>query len=153
MSASDKKKLRKEQKIAAMTERQKRAQQEAKKVKAYTLTFAIVMVLVVAIVVGVIVTPLVEGIIRRNSHAVTIGGHELTTSRLNYFYRDAISNHQQQIYSQYYSTFGNYWTYLLGYDVSKPLDEQVRNSETGDTWADYFIDEAVEKRQECLCPV
>lgn len=144
MSASNKKKLRKEQNLAAMTEKQKKEQQEAKKLKAYTLTFAIVMVLVVAIVVGVIVSPMIDGVIRRNSHAVTIGEHKLNTAELTYFYFDAINEHQQKVYDQYYNTFGNYWAIMLGFDTTKSLNEQTYDEESGKTWAEYFMDTAIE---------
>ncbi len=144
MSASNKKKLRKEQKAAALTAKQKQEQAEAKKLKAYTLTFAIVMVLVVAIVVGVIVTPMIDGIIRRNSTTVTIGEHELSAAELTYFYVDAISEYQQNIYNQYYSSFGDYWSIMLDFDTTKPLNEQTYDKETGKTWADYFMDTAIQ---------
>ena len=145
MSASNKKKLRKEQNAAAMTEKQKKEQQEARKLKAYTWTFAIVMILVVAIVVGVVVTPLVDGLIRRGSHAVTVGDHKLSAADLTYFYIDAISDHQQQVYTQYYNTFGNYWSMMLGFDTTKPLNEQKYNEDK--SWADHFVDSAIEDAQ------
>ena len=148
MSASSKKKLRKEQNAAAMTERQKKEQQEAKKLKAYTLTFAIVMVLVVAIVVGVIVSPMIDGLVRRNSNAVTIGEHKLSTADLTYFYFDAISEYQQTVYNQYYSSFGNYWSYMLGFDTTKPLNEQMYDEKEGKTWADHFIDTAIDTAKD-----
>lgn len=144
MSASNKKKLRNELNAAAMTEKQKQELKEAKTLKAYTLTFAVVMVLVVAIVVGVVVSPLIDGALRRNSHAITVGDHKLTTAELTYFYVDAISEYQNDIYSTYYSTFGSYWSYMLGFDTSEPLDEQIKDKETNETWADYFINEAIE---------
>lgn len=144
MSASNKKKLRNELNAAAMTEKQKQEQKEAKTLKAYTLTFAVVMVLVVAIVVGVVVSPLIDGALRRNSHAITVGEHELTTAELTYFYVDAISEYQNEVYSTYYSTFGSYWSYMLGFDTSEPLDEQIKDKDTNETWADYFINEAIE---------
>ena len=144
MSASDKKKLRKEQNAALLTEKQKNERKEARKLKAYTWTFAIVMVLVVAIVVGVVVTPLIDGAIRRNSHAITIGDHEITSGELTYFYMDAINEHQQEVYSQYYESFGDYWTMMLGFDTTKPLDEQNYDTDSGKTWADYFLDKAIE---------
>ncbi len=125
-----------------MTQKQKREQQEAKKLKAYTWTFAVIMILVVAIVVGVVVTPLIDGIIRRSSQAVTIGSHKLSAADLTYFYIDAISEHQEQVYSQYYNTFGNYWSIMLGYDTTKPLNEQKYDNDK--TWADYFVDMAIE---------
>ena len=136
MSASNKKKLRKEQNLAAMTEKQKKEQQEAKKLKAYTLTFAIIMVLVVAIVVGVIVSPMIDGLVRRSSNAVTIGEHKLSAADLTFFYIDAISEHQQNVYDQYYSSFGDYWSIMLGFDTTKPLNEQQYNEEGDKTWAD-----------------
>ncbi len=144
MSASNKKKLRNELNAAAMTEKQKQELKEAKTLKAYTLTFAVVMVLVVAIVVGVVVSPMIDGALRRNSHAVTIGDHKLTTAELTYFYVDSISDYQNDTYSKYYSTFGSYWSYMLGFDTSKPLDEQIKDKDTNETWADYFIEQAIE---------
>lgn len=141
MSASNKKKLRKEQNLAAMTEKQKRERQEAMKLKAYTLTFAIVMVLVVAIVVGVIATPMIDGIVRRTSKTVAIGENKLTVADLTFYYIDAISEYQQTVYEQYYSSFGSYWSFMLGFDTTVPLNEQTYDTDT--TWADYFIDSAI----------
>ena len=144
MSASSKKKLRNEQKAALLTEKQKKEQQEAKKMKALTLTFAVVMVLVVAILVGVTVTPSIEGIVRRSSHAVTIGDHKLTAAELTYFYIDAISDYQNSVYQSYYSYYGDYWYLALGFSTSAPLNSQDYDEETGETWADYFMDMAIE---------
>ena len=144
MSASNKKKLRKELKAAAMTEKQVQEQREAKKTKAYTLTFAIVMILVVAVVVGVLVTPYIQGGLRRLTHAVTIGNHELTSDELTYYYIDAISSYQDEVYNQYYSYYGNYWYYMLGFDTTLALNKQVKDSTTNQTWADYFVELAVD---------
>ena len=148
MSASNKKKLRKEQNVAAMTEKQKKEQQEARKLKAYTLTFAVVMVLVIAIVVGVVVSPLIDGAIRRSSQAITIGDHKVSTAELTYFYFDAINEHQQEVYNQYYSQFGEYWSIMLGFDTTKSLDEQTYDKESGKTWAQYFMDKAIENARD-----
>ncbi len=144
MSASDKKKLRKEQRVAAMTQKQKAAEKEAKKLKAYTLSFIVAIVVCVAVVVGVILSPMINGAIRNNSHAITVGNHELNAVELSYFYVDAITEHQNQTYNDYYGTFGNYWSYMLGYDTSKPLNEQIHDSESGENWADHFVNEAIE---------
>ena len=137
MSASDKKKLRKEQNAAAMTERQKKERSEAKKLKAFTFTFIVLMVLIVSIFLGITLRNPVTGLINRATNAVTVGGHTLTTVELNYHYKDFIQNFANQ-----YSDYGTYAsTYLMlytGLDVSKPLDEQIYNKDTGETWADYF---------------
>ncbi len=139
MSASNKKKLRKELNTAAMTEKQRKELKEAKKLKAYTITFAVVMVLVVAILVGVLVKAPIAGMLDRNSHAVTIGEHELSAAELNYYYVDAIRGYCNEIQQ----TYGNYAMYFLGFDTAKPLGEQEYNKDKGTTWADHFIEEAI----------
>ena len=141
MSASSKKKLRKEQNAAAMTEKQQKELKEAKTLKAYTLTFAVVMILVVAIVLGVTLSGPVIGVINRNTHAVTVGEHKLTTTDLSYFYVDAITDYYTNIYNQYYPSYGNYWQLALPFDISKPLDEQAKDDSN---WGDYFVEQAIE---------
>ena len=141
MSASDKKKLRKEQNAAAMTARQKKATKEAKALKTYTFTFIILMVLIVSVFLGITLRTPVSGLINRATTAVLVDSEKLTTVELNYYYKDYI-----QSFADQYSDYGNYaYTYLqlyTGLDVSKPLDEQVYNKETGETWADYFTTSA-----------
>ncbi len=138
MSASDKKKLRKEQNAAAMTQKQQSAKKEAKSLKAYTFTFVIVMVLIVAIVIGVAVRGPINGLIDQKTHAVTVGDHQLSITDFSYYYIDAINAH----YTDLYASYGSYAQYLLGFSVSKPLDEQF--TETGASWAEYFMDRALE---------
>ena len=140
MSASSKKKLRKEQEAAKMTEKQLAAQKEAKKTNLYTIAFVVVMValLIVAIVVGVNQTITANGIREKNTVALTVGDHEISNAELNYFYMDAVNN--------FYSTYGSYAS-LLGLDVTKPLDEQVSDEETGLTWADDFLASAKSNAQ------
>ena len=140
MSSSQKKKQRKQQQSAAMTERQKNAQKEAKELKGYTITFIVAMVLVVVLVATIILQSPITGMINRATIAVTIGEHQVDTGMLSYFYIDAINNRYQTLYNYY----GQYATYFLGFDVSKPLDEQIQDKETGATWADYFVDTAIE---------
>lgn len=132
MSASSKKKLRNEQEAAKLTERQLAEQKEAKKVKLYTIAFVTVLVvlLVIAITVGVSQTISTSGMREKNTVAMTVGEHELSNADLNYFYIDALNN--------FYSQNGSYAA-MFGMDVTKPLNEQVINEETGETWADYFV--------------
>ena len=70
MSASSKKKLRREQEAAKLTEKQLTAQREAKKTRLYTVAFVAVMavLLVVAIVVGVNQTITANGIREKNRY-------------------------------------------------------------------------------------
>ena len=143
MSGSSKKKLRKEQNAAAMTEKQRQAKKEAKQLKAYTLTFIVAMVLVVAIVLGVALRNPIDSLINQNTHAVTIGDHQLTIPEFSYFYVDEINNYYMTIYQQY----GNYAPYLLGFQMGVSLNQQVYNKETGETWAKYFMNAAAESAQ------
>ncbi len=142
MSASDKKKLRKEQSAAAMTEKQQAEQKKQKTVKAYTLTFVIAMILVVALVLASVLTIPVQVLMAKGTNALTVGTHDINAIEFNYFYGDVISN----FYGQYsdYGTYQDLYVQLYtGLNPAKSLDEQVYNSETGDTWADYFIDAAI----------
>ena len=143
MSASDKKKLRKEQNAAALTEKQKQAQKDAKKLKAYTTTFIVVMVLVFGIMVGIFVRTPIAGAISRGTHSITIGNHELSTADLSYYYADAILSH----YNRYISTYGEYGAmyaqWMEGINFASPVGDQIRDQETKQTWAEYYIDEAI----------
>ncbi len=148
MSASDKKKLRKEQVAATLTEKQQLEQKEAKKLKTYTLTFAVIMILVVAIVVGVAVRSPIMSAVNQNTNAISFGEHKLTTVDFSYYYVDAISKHYNDTYNSYAETFGNYWTMFLGFDTGKPLDEQFYDSDKKSTWAHKFVEVAIKDATE-----
>ena len=145
MSASTKKKLRKEQSLAQLTEKQIAEQKEAKKLKTTTIIFAVV---ILAVLVGGLAVMIAgaynnSGITERNTTALTVGEHKLTAAELNYFYMDGLN----EFYSEWYNSYGDYTaTYLLfmmGLDITKPLNEQVIDAESGETFADYFADAAV----------
>ena len=146
MSASDKKKLRKEQESAIITERQRKEQKEAKKLKIYTITFISAMVLVVLIAAASLIIRGVtqSGVFERNTLAVAIDDVRLNTVDFNYYYNDAINEMYNKAYEQYSTYFELYFD-SLGLDITKPLNEQKREGdEDGRTWADYFVDTALE---------
>lgn len=147
MSASDKKKLRKEQTAAQMTERQRQQQKEDKKLKIYTVTFVTALILIVCLAVGILVgqTISTSGYAERKTIAATIGDHEINTVEMTYYYADAINNMYNSIYSQN-SAYADYYFEAMGLDLNVPLTEQ-ENPETGDTWASYFLDAALETAQ------
>ena len=137
MSASSKKKLRKEQAAAQMTEKQLAEQKEAKKLKLYTTIFVAVLAVMVVIAIFVGVTNFItgSGTREKNTVAVTAGQHEISNAELNYYYIDAINN--------YYGNYGEYIA-MFGLDVTKALNEQYYDEEAGQTWADYFLTSASE---------
>ena len=135
MSASSKKKLRKEQEAAKLTEKQLTAQKEAKITKLYTAAFiaGMAVILVIAIVIGISQYISNSGIRENKTVAVTVGEHQLSNAELNYYYIDTINN--------FYSQNGSYAA-MFGLDVTVPLDEQIFDESTGETWADYFLESA-----------
>lgn len=139
MSASKKKKLRSEN-TAKLTERQIAEQKEAKKIKLYSIIFAVVLVamVVVAIVVGVNRSIETSGVHEKNTVAATVGEHQISNAELSYYYIDYVNN--------YANTYGSYLS-LFGIDPSVALDKQVIDEETGETWADNFISEAASSVQ------
>ena len=139
MSASTKKKLRKEQTAQMTTERQKQEKKEAVKVASITAAFVIIIALVFCIFVGTITASFVakNGLIERITTAATVGDHKLNSITMNYFFFDAVSSE----YTNLQNTYGEYASSLLQYDPTKPLDEQTHSE--GKTWADYYMDVAV----------
>lgn len=144
MSASNKKKLRKEQAADVLTARQTQEQTEAKKLKAYTTAFLVAMIVVVCAAIGILGVRAVNnsGIIQKSTIAAHVGDRELNTVELNYYYIDAVNSFYNEWYG-YYSENTDSYLQAMGLDTSKPLNEQIYDEETGKTWADYFIDEAI----------
>ena len=146
MSASDKKKLRAAERAEKLTEKQLTEQKEAKKLKILTTVFVVVLALMVCIAAVVGVTKTIEGsgIREKKTVALTIGDKQLNNAELNYYYIDGVNAFANQ--------YGDY-LYLVGLDATVPLDEQILNEETGETWADSFMNDAVEnaKAIQTLC--
>lgn len=146
MSASSKKQLRKEQKAAAKAEKLQAEQKEAKKLKLYSIVFMAVIALVicVAIAIGVVTTYNTSGIVERNTVALTVNDHEISNADLSYYYVDGINN----TYNSWYQSYGEYTASFVqlanGLDLSKPLNEQTYLQDGSKTWADYFVEMAIE---------
>ncbi len=126
MSSSKKKQLRKEQ---YMTERQLAAAQEAKKLKRYTLTFWVVIALVLSVFVGALAFNPVKNALYKNTNAIQVGDYALSSVEVNYFFIDTVNS--------FVNENSTYISLLM--DLTKPLDKQYINQETGTTWADSFM--------------
>lgn len=140
MSASSKKKLRKEQEAAQLTERQQQERAEAKKLKRNTILFVSVIAIVVVIALVSLISGAVtrSGILEKNTVAAKIGDNNLNTVEMSYYYYDAVNN----TYKQWQNSYGDYLQFymqMMGLDLTKSLDSQIYNDETGETWADYFM--------------
>ncbi len=144
MSASSKKKLRKEQNAQLLTEKQLKEKKEAKKLKIQSVVFVVILaaVMVTALVVMGIKGVNSSGLIDKYTTALTVDDHKINSVELNYYYNDVISS----TYNSWYNTYGdNTSTYLamMGLDATKPLNEQAYDDES--TWADYFLQSAIER--------
>jgi len=149
MSASDKKKLRKEQTAEKMTARQKQEQAEAKKLKAYTIGFVSALVAIVVIAVGFwgIKSYKESGIAEKKTIAANIGGYELSTIELSYYYQDSIHNLYNSIYSQSYGqAYADMYFQSIGLDLSKPLADQI-DAQTGKPWTESILEGALDSAQ------
>ena len=148
MSASSKKKLRKEQNAALLTEKQQNEQKEAKKLKAYTLTFVVIMAVVLVLSVGTMaVTAYINsGITERGAEAVKIGDYTLSNADLNFYYVDAVNEQYSEWYNTYSDSTATIVQTLHNLDLSKPLDTQ-KYDETK-SYADHFAEKAIENATE-----
>ena len=153
MSASSKKKLRKEQNIQAMTERQRKEQAEAKKTKIATIAFITV---IAVILVAFVATQAVKfwqrnGFTEKNTVAVTVGDHKINAVTMSYYYNNTMNNIGSLV-DQYGASASMLAPYYIGLecpsDLSKPLDEMVKDEETGETWADYYVNSIYETIQQ-----
>ena len=137
MSASSKKKLRAEENAAKLTEKQIAQNKEDRKTRLYTIGFAVVLVvlIVTAAVVGINRAVANSGSRERKTVAVMMGDETMSNEELGYYFIDTVNS--------FYSQNASYLS-LFGLDTSKALNQQVYNEETGETWADYFMNSAAE---------
>ena len=147
MSASNKKKLRKEQELDQLTTRQRQEQDEAKKLKIYTFSFVAAMILVVCIFGGILLARAIRdgGWVEKSKIAATIGERELNTVEMNYYYIDAINKFYNQW--NYDENGDHYLKQIYGLDTALPLNEQYTDEAKTETWADFFITEAMKQAQ------
>ncbi len=143
MSASSKKKLRKEQNAAALTEKQLKEQKDAKSLKRYTFTFIVCMALVLALGIGIVLYNPIDRALDNNTIALTVGNNKLNTTMMNYFLGDAIDS----VRAEHQEAYGDYafiYAGMSGLDYYKSLDEQQHPEQTEKTWGQVFIDQAIE---------
>ena len=136
MSASSKKKLRKELNAAAMTEKQLLEQKETKKLRLYTGLFAAAIAVMIVVVIASRVIS--SGFIPRSTTALTVGGTKVSAAELNHYYIDSVNN--------FLNSYGDYVS-MFGLDTTKALDDQFYNEAEEQTWSDYFLETATASAQ------
>ncbi len=146
MSASSKKKLRKEAVAAALTEKQRKEQAEAKKLKTITVSFIAIMLVIALTAAAVLTVRTVNnsGVIDRNTIAAVTGEHELNSIQMNYYFTDHIRTLYQQWKTDYGDSVSMYMS-MMGLNFDVPLNEQKSAINPDKTWAEYFLEGALEK--------
>ncbi len=146
MSASSKKKLRKEQAAAELTIRQQKEQVEAKKLKNASIIFIVVMLVVALTAATILIVRAYtnSGIREKGTIAAIAGDHELNSVEFNYFYLDYVNSYYKEL-QNVYGDAANLYLMMMGLDPTQPLDSQIIDQETGETWAEAFQKEAMEK--------
>ncbi len=136
MSASRERRKRIELAASGQTNKQIQAAEAKKKKVKNILTGVIATVVSLAILLGCVYGLLIHPtIMPRKTTAVQVGDHEITATEFSYYYYDAINT--------FYQSYGSYLSFVMS-DASQPLDQQIYDETTGQTWADYFIEAAAE---------
>lgn len=96
----------------------------------------------VYIVVGVILAILAiallvwdNGFFQKRTTAVTIDGENFTPATVQYYY------HQAMTQTLYYAQMGM----NTGFDSTKDPKDQIQDENTGTTWYDYFLNQAIDQ--------
>ena len=104
----------------------------------------------IGIILGVIAAALLiwnSGIFQKTAVAATVGDQKFTVPQLNYYYNAQINSKRQE--AQFYQQFGM----QSDYNTELAPEEQYYNEAEGTTYADYFLDQALEalRRDAMLC--
>ena len=108
-----------------------------KKALNWLLIIAIAGASIAILVVG---TMTQNGSFLRMSDAVTIGGETYKADQVAFYYNMLVNRYKESSY-QSLMTYG-YDIYGINY--SRSLFKQVRDRETGQTWGDFLLDQAIE---------
>ena len=128
MSASREKKQRQG---AGLSEKALQAQQEQAAKKRKTIIYTAIGAVVAALVAALLIWN--SGFFQARATAATVGGRNLSAAELSYYY---YSVRNGEFY--YYSLFG----------LTPPSDSDVRDTTTGQTYREYFLETALRSAQE-----
>ena len=140
MSASSKKKLRKEQNSLLNAEKNKAQKKENRRLK---ITSTIFILLIVGLFITGITLLTIKGIkrsaiVERNTIALTLdGNYELNSIQMAYYYIDTIETQMNQ---------NSMYLMMGGLDYTVPLDEQDYSEDQ--TWAEYFVELAATRARD-----
>lgn len=121
----------KENKSQAKAQRQEKRRQEERANRRSTAMYALVGVVVVAAAAMILWN---TGILQRSLTAVEVGGSKYTAADVDLYFSSAYNS----VVNQYINAY-----YTAPFDTSKSTKNQVYDQETGQTWYDYLMDQAL----------
>lgn len=148
MSASKKKKDHMGEVTQGLTQKQLKEAKEASAAKRKTITYWVVGIVLVALVATLLVWD--SGFFQKRAVAATVGSEQLTVGEMQYYYGMTRSNqvYQEQYMQQMYTQFG--MEYTPTFDSSKSDAEQIKDEESGQTWAAYFRETALDTAKQVI---
>lgn len=102
---------------------------------------ALSVVIIAALVAGVVVnTQRKNGTALKRADAIEVNGNTYKAAEVSFYYNTIVNqmSYQQQLYAAYGISAYNI-------DFSKSLFEQTRDQDTGLSWGDYILDQAVQQ--------
>lgn len=133
MSASKQKKDRVELRNSGNDKKANAAAEKAQKDRKYKIKAIVAAVIVVIVIAAAALIN--SNVFYTKTTAVKIGNTSYSAAEVSTFYNMALNN----IYSDYYQTYGDYTSYIL--NPNSPLDEQQYDE--NQTWADYIYDATI----------
>ena len=132
MSASREKKQRQG---SGPSEKALQAQQRQAAHKRKTVVYTVIGVVIVVLVAALLIWS--SGFFQARATAATVGGNNISVAELSYYYYNAYNSWINDNY---------FYFYYLGYPI--PDESDVIDSATGQTYRDYFLEEALTAVQE-----
>lgn len=126
MSASREKKTRQ-----GSTYAQRRNNKAEEKSSRMHVVYGVVGVVIAVLAIALLVWD--SGFFQKRTTAVTIDGENFTPAVVQYYYHNAMTE------TLYYAQLGM----NTGFDSSLDPKDQIQDEETGTTWYDYFLDQAI----------
>lgn len=122
----------KENKSQTKAQRQEKRRQEERAHRRSMALYTLVGIVVVVVAVAMILWN--TGILQRNLTAVEVDGNKYTAADVELYYNAAYNSVVKQYMENYYMT---------PFDTSSSTKKQVYNEETGETWYDHLMDQAM----------
>ena len=126
---------KKTEKVNRREERAEKERKEKRKIRIIAITVVVVFAVLIA---GALFIN--SKFIRRSVTAITIGGVNFSSAEFDYFYNNAYNEYKEYMTNQ----LGDYASSYLPIEGT-PHSRQIMDTETGETWAEYFINYTIDQ--------